>query len=274
MIRFRQAADLGVAVDACGGSSTAAAWSVRVALVAAMCTFLMGCAGSNAATQAPAAGSPPNLSACVQRWNRASVGKGLQYASIDAFQDGRALMFRFPDGACGLAVGRAVLINALGGDYDLSQSPLGFVSSSQLAALHSEIGGQSNVTISKSTGRVLARRNAGIVALPEVKFVNYPGCARVVVPSNIFTGRYGIVSHSVGCVAVRALIWGLNEEESKTQSHPHSVLDVAEWRCVRTKPIAHFTPITYEMTTCTRGKDVVQAQNEFGHRESAPLPAG
>lgn len=206
-------------------------------------------------------------------------------ASAGAVRGKSALMFSLPNGACGLAFpkrhaivhGEEVpeygpFVSLIGGDYDLARSPLGFVSDSELAKFDHAAEKQTNVIVRKATGRVVMRPKARILAMPEIKFLNYPECTVVSVPGHL-TG-YGIVSHGVSCVVVRTLIWAWAEDEGKNQNHPRRVIRIIGWRCVGTKPIAHFSPRTYEIVTCARGKEVVQARNELERIGGAPLPTG
>jgi hypothetical protein len=255
-------------------------WRPGLALalgIAFAAALIIGCGASRASDYRP---RPPSLQAklslgeCVSRWNKASLGNGRLLARVDAVEGGFALMFTLPDSACGLAFPRGAapanahqpdpLVNVLGGNYALRWSPLGIVSSSNIARFQADANRRTNVIVEKSGGKVLVRPRASIPAIHANVFVNAPGCGRVIVPGVVLSGRYNVIKATVDCLVVRTLIWAWTEEENSPTadaSVPRSTLRIIGWRCVGANLIPGLTPPMYEKVTCTSGIDVVEARS-------------
>jgi hypothetical protein len=218
-----------------------------------------------------------SLLECVQKWNRATLGEGHFEASLDAtVRRQSALMFSFPNGACGLAFSRRMtatgsrrqpLVNFESGDYPLAWSPLGLVSSPEQVKLNADASKRTNVVVNKS-GRVVVRPHAHIFDVPFDVFKT-PNCAHVVVvPVGPLNAQYEIVKTTVSCVAVRTLLWAwTSSQASKEQAHsPSSMVRASGWQCIGSEPIPGFTPVTDEKITCTSGGDIMEARNLLRQR--------
>lgn len=247
-------------------------WIWAAVILLASC----GSAGGRLASADQVATSPPSLGRCVWQWNHASLGEGAEAARVDAFKGNAALMLRFPDGACGLAFPRArvaageqqrePMVDFLHGNYYMRWSPLGHVSSSEIAVLQADAHKQVNVFVRRSNGHVVARPHAHIVVAPANVFVSEPGCEHVVVPKYPVTGRYEVLRSDVACVVVRTLAWAwpvLVESASKMGKPPTNTISIAinGWQCVGSTWVQGLTPRTYERIVCRRGRNVLELKD-------------
>lgn len=249
------------------------AWATATTCFVAAVALLTGCGASAASTTRARAASAPSLSACVRRWNDATLGEGTEAARIDAFKGRSALMVGFPDGACGLAFPRTKvaageqqrkpLVNFLDSNWPMDLGPLGFVPTQKIAMLQSDATNlETNVVVQKSNGHIRARRGASIFFSPENVFIE-PGCEGFVDPKALTYTDYEISRTTVACVVARALGWAwAARQQSAEQAHkPTNTMSIIGWRCVGSALIQGLSPTTYEKITCTRRKDVVELRN-------------
>lgn len=262
------------------------AWATATMCFAAAVTLLTGCGASAASTAQTRVASPPSLSACVRRWNNASLGEGTESARLYAFKGTSALMLRFPDGACGLvfqrtkvAAGeqqREPLVSFLDSNWAMGLGPLGYVAPSKIAALQADANRETNVFVRKSNGHVLARRGARIVSVPENVFINEPGCEHFLDPKSITYERYEVLRTTVACVVARALgwAWPARQQSANQAGKPTNTMRVIGWQCVGSELIQGLSPTTYEKITCTRRKDVVELRSLARQLLSQSPPGG
>lgn len=239
--------------------------------------LLAGACGSIASTSQVHPDSHQRTSSllgCIQQWNHATLGEGRSDASLDAAAHTQAaLMFAFPNGACGLAFAHRItatgshrkpLITFDSGDYPLEWSPLGFVSAAERAKLNTDASRRSNVTV-RGDGSIVAQPYATIRIVPNV--FETPSCTHtVVVPVGPMGAQYEIVKTTASCVMVRTLLWAWTYgQASKTQASS-DIIRADGWRCVGHEAIPGFTPVTYENVTCARGVGTMEARNLLRQR--------
>jgi hypothetical protein len=213
---------------------------------AATLALLAGCDQSNgfSPTQTRIADPIPSLSACVQRWNNASLGDGSLSASREAMTGKAALVFTFQNGACGLVFPThtankaekqyATYVSIDGGNFSLDWSPLGLVRRSEIEKLRADASRHTNVTVERKTGRIVALHQHGqTLNVPANVFISPPGgCKRVTLPNSLYVGRYNVVHTDVSCIMTRTLLWAWATERSP--AHPEAI-HILGWACVGTE---------------------------------------
>lgn len=237
--------------------------------------LLIGCGASRSVASvsghARSSVTIPNLTACVQRWNQAPLGRGRFLAAIDAVTGKAALMVAFQNGACGLAFPpptknadneeRGTYVNGAQGNYVIARSPLGFVKHSEITKLRADARRYTNVIVEDDTGRVIARRHQRrpMVTVPASVFIRPVWGCKYSMDILITMGRLRIRRKGVGCTEAQAVIWAWTGESIGPEERVRHIIG---WTCVGSHEFPDFTPVTYEVVTCTKGSDVVEATDE------------